>query len=235
MLVDLTHPFSDGMFSLRLFPRVTVERCVRIEERRINVTRVEFAVHAGTHLDAPRHFLPDGKTVEQLALEDVSGPAVALAVRRAGGEEITVADLADASPTVRPGDIVFVSTDWARYFYGDPERYRDHPYLSREAAEWLVERRVKLIGVDVPTPDQPEWRRAPGFDWPVHHILLGHGVLVAEHVNNLQLVVGKRFRVFAFPIPIRDSDGSPVRIVAEVPDDEPAAAGRERGRAGVAR
>ena len=91
-----------------------------------------------------------------------------------------------------------------------------HPYLSVEAAAWLAERKVKLVAMDVPTPDQPEATRAPGFDWPVHHLLLGRGILVAEHLANLNQVVGRRFRAFAFPLPIQGSDGSPARIVAEV-------------------
>ncbi len=213
--IDLTQPISDGMFSLKLFPRVAVERCVRLEERGLNVTRVEFAVHTGTHIDSPRHFFADGRAIDEIRLDEVSGPAVGLQVDRKAGEEITVADLERNQPGVEPGDIVFISTGWAPYFYGDPERYTVHPYLSLDAAAWLVERKVALVAMDVPTPDQPEAVRAPGFNWPIHHLLLGNGVLVAEHLNNLDMVAGRRFRALAFPLPIRGSDGAPARIVAE--------------------
>lgn len=215
-LIDLTQVFSDGMFSLKLFPRISVERCVRIEDRGLNVTKVEFAVHSGTHIDSPRHFFADGRTMEQIDLDETSGPAVCLAVDRGPGEQITVADLEAQSPGIERADMVFISTGYGRYFYEDHERYRRHPYLSTETAAWLVEKGVKMVALDVPTPDQPEEFRSPGFDWPVHHELLGNGVLVAEHVANLDRVAGRRFRAFAFPLPIKGADGSPVRMVAEL-------------------
>ncbi|MGH7861572.1 MAG: cyclase family protein [Candidatus Dormibacteraceae bacterium] len=215
-LIDLSQPFSDGMFSLKLFPRVRVERCVRIEESGLNVTCVEFAVHSGTHLDSPRHFFADGRTIDEIPLEDVSGAAVGLQVRRGPGEAITVADLEADQPTVEEGDLVFISTGWARYFYGDRERYAIHPYLSVPAAEWLVGRGARMVAMDIPTPDQPEAVRSGGFDWPVHHVLLSRSVLVAEHLANLEAVANRRFRAYAFPLPIRGADGSPARIVAEL-------------------
>jgi kynurenine formamidase len=215
-LIDLTQPFSDGMFSLKVFPRVTVERCVRLEERGLNVTRVEFAVHAGTHIDSPRHFFADGRSIDEITLEEVSGAAVGLRVDRGPGEEITVDDLEANRPGVERGDLVFISTGWAHHFYGDQRRYAIHPYLSVAAAEWLADRGARMVAMDVPTPDQPEQGRPPGFDWPVHHVLLGRGILVAEHLANLDAVAGLRFRAFAFPLPIRGSDGSPARIVAEI-------------------
>ena len=215
-LIDHTQPFVDGMFALSVFPRVSVERVVRIEERGLNVTKVEFAVHSGTHLDAPRHFFANGRSIDQLSLEEVSGPAVGLAVERGPVEEITAADLEANSPLPEPGEIVFLHTGWGRHFHGDHALYHRHPYLSEDAADWLVERRVKMLAVDVATPDLPEGSRPPGFNWPVHHRLLGNGTLIAEHLNNLDQVVGRRFRAFAFPLPIQGSDGSPARVVAEV-------------------
>jgi arylformamidase len=215
-LVDLSQPFSDGMFSQRLFPPVRVERCVRYEDRGVNVTCTSAAVHAGTHIDAPCHFVPDGLSVDQLDLTRVSGPAVGWAVSRGACEEITAADLEACRPRAEPGDIVLIRTGWDVHFHGDHEAYHRHPYLSVEAAAWLVERRAKLVALDVPTPDMPEAVREPGFDWPVHRLLLGAGVLVAEHLAHLERVAGRRCTVFALPIPIVGSDGAPARIVAEV-------------------
>jgi kynurenine formamidase len=216
VLLDLSQPFRDGMFSQKLFPPVKVERCVRIEERGVNVTCTSSAVHAGTHVDAPCHFVPGGRSADQIDLSEVSGPAVAWGVDRGAGEEITVADLEAATPAAERGDIVFIRTGWDVHFHGDHERYHHHPYLSQDAAGWLVERGVKLVAMDIATPDMPEAVRPPGFDWPVHHLLLGAGVLIAEHLNRLDSVVGRRFRAYAFPIPIVGSDGAPARIVAEV-------------------
>src|SRR5579862_7920985 len=208
-LVDLTQRYRGGMFSQRLFPPVRVTRCIKIEESRVNVTCLDVCVHHGTHIDAPRHFVPDGSTAAQLALESVSGDAVGLSVKRGAGEAVTVDDLERQDVTIQRGDIVFIHTGWGGYFQADPIRYSNHPYLAEETARWLRDQAVKLVVMDLPTPDMPEPIRPQGFNWPVHHTLLESGVLIAEHAANLQLVARRRFRAFAFPLPIEDSDGSP--------------------------
>lgn len=215
-LIDLTQPYANRMFSQKLFPPVEVERCVRIEERGVNVTRISAAVHAGTHVDAPLHFVAGGESIDRLDLDRVHGSAVCLEVERAGGEEITAADLEEGGPPPQPGDLVLVRTGWDVHFHGDHARYHVHPYLSLEAARWLLERRPKLVALDVATPDRPEALRTGPFDWPVHHLFLENGVLVAEHLAHLERVAGLRFRAYALPVPIVGSDGAPARIVAEV-------------------
>lgn len=214
-MIDLSQPFSDGMFSNPANGRVTLERCVRYEERGLNLTFASFPVHCGTHVDAPRHFFPNGRTIEQLKLDEVNGPAVCWSVNRGPGEEITVGDLETALPKVQKGDMLFIHTGWWRLF-GDHEEYLKHPYLSVAGAKWLVSHGVKFLGIDIPSPDLPRIYREPGFDWPVHHELLGNDVLVAEHLANLDQVAGKRFRALALPIPMVGSDGAPARIVADV-------------------
>jgi arylformamidase len=216
VLLDLSQPYSNHMFSQRMLPPVRVERCVHIEERGVNVTCFSAAVHAGTHVDAPCHFLPGGRSADQLDLADVSGPAVAWEVEKAGEEEISVADLEINTPRAERGDIVFIRTGWDIHFRNDHERYHHHPYLSIDAADWLVERGVKLLALDVATPDMPEAIRKAGFNWPVHRRLLGAGVLIAEHLNRLEQVTGRRFHAYALPIPIVGADGAPARIVADV-------------------
>lgn len=215
-LIDLSQRYISGMFSQRLFPEVKVTRCIRIEESRLNVTCLDVCVHHGTHIDAPRHFLPAGRTVADLRLEEVCGPGLGIAVERGGGEAIHAEDLERQAQSLEPGDILTIHTGWGRWFHDDPETYSHHPYLSTEAAGWIRDRRVKLVVLDVPTPDRPEGSRAPGFDWPVHHLLLEAGVLIIEHAHRLDAVAGRRFRAYAFPLPIQDSDGSPVRLVAEL-------------------
>lgn len=217
-LIDLTQPYRDGMFSQRLFPPVCVRRCVSIDEKGLNVTALDVCVHHGTHIDAPLHFVAGGRSVADLDLSEVSGPAVGLQVRTGGGGAVTAVDLERQEQEVLPGDIVVLDTGWGRHFHEDHERYQVHPYLDETAAEWLTDRRVKMICVDTPTPDLPEPLRGSTFDWPVHHQLLERGTLIAEHLNRLELVAGRRFRLFAFPLPIETADGSPARIVADVDD-----------------
>ena len=102
-------------------------------------------------------------------------------------------------------------TGWARR--ANTPRYENHPSLSPEAARWLVDHGAKLVGVDFSTPDLAAKHRASGFNWPVHHVLLGSGTLVAEHVTNLAALHGQRLDVMVLAINVAGSDGAPARIV----------------------
>ena len=215
-LVDLTHHFTDGMFGVSTLPPVRVTRLRSLDSHGVNVTHLDCAVHSGTHLDAPGHFIPGAESIEQLSLDRVSGPAAGLAVECGPDHEITADELEAADPGLRPGDIALLCTGWSQYFSTDREAYRHHPWLSDAAAQWVVDRGLKMVAMDVPSPDRPEHLRPEGFEFPVHHTILGAGVLIAEHLNALELVVGRRGRAFAFPLRIDGSDGSPVRFVVEL-------------------
>jgi arylformamidase len=76
-----------------------------------------------------------------------------------------------------------------------------------------VDRQVKLLAVDTPTPDIPVDKRPPGFDWPVHHTLLGDGVLISEQVANAHSLVGRRAEFLFLPLNIVGGDGAPARVL----------------------
>ena len=125
---------------------------------------------------------------------------------------IGVDQLVACTPALEPDDIVLIDTGWAAHF--GTGLYDRHPSLSVDAAQWLVDQHVKLVGLDTPTPDLPVDRRPDGFDWPVHHVLLSHGVLIVEHLTGLTELAGQRIEAFVLPLRIQGSDGSPVRAVA---------------------
>ena len=125
---------------------------------------------------------------------------------------IDVPMLEAMSPHVRPGDILLLNAGWSQLTA--TELYHRHPYLSPQAAAWIVERGVKLLGIDFPTPDAPVEVRPADFDWPVHHILLSQGVLVAENLANLHTFDGCRIEVMFVPLRIQGADGAPARVLA---------------------
>ncbi len=117
-----------------------------------------------------------------------------------------------AQPQLAAGDILVIDTGWSKYF-GTP-RYDRHPSLSLAAAEWIVSKQVKLLAVDFATPDLAVNRREKGFNWPVHHALLSRGVLVSEHVRNLDSLARARAEFMFAALNIKDSDGAPARLIA---------------------
>jgi arylformamidase len=159
--VDLTYPLSPDVPRVASFAAPTFTRIAEMPAQPLNVTRMDTIVHMGTHLDAPRHFFLDGPSMEAIPLERMMGRGVVLHIEKAAYGVIEPADLEHASNRVEAGDIVAIDTGWGSK-WGTRE-WDQQPCLSVAAARWLLDRRVKLLAVDTPTPDLPLDRRAPDF------------------------------------------------------------------------
>lgn len=185
-------------------------------------SHMEMAVHVGTHIDAANHFVPTGRSIDQYPLSKFVGPGVALDVRREGRTALDRDELESIGASVEPGDIVLLIFGHGRHF--GTETYRDHPYITPAAAEWLVERGVKLVGFDLMTPEMPVGMRSADFDYPVHQVLLGADVLVIENLaGGLESICGGRLEISAVPLPIRGSDGGPCVPIARPLTERPSA------------
>jgi kynurenine formamidase len=213
-LVDLSHQIWPGMPRIHVLPDVDLRPVRRITEGHpLNISELKVATHAGTHVDAPWHFVANGRTIDQIPLEDLRGSAVVVPIDRRAREPIPAADLEHSPEPVRPGDIVVLATGWGARF--ESPEYEEHPYVSEEAAQWLVDRRVKMLGLDLITVDLPQAMRPTPFGYPVHHLLLGNNVLIIENLTNLDDLRGRRVTLYAFPLAIRGADGAQARVVAE--------------------
>jgi kynurenine formamidase len=210
--LDVSHVLSNDLPTVPFFPVPRFEQITTQPKSPLNVTEMQMVVHLGTHVDAPRHFFSDGPAFHEIPLERLHGRGVVWHIEKPDYGVISVADFERARPAVNPADIVVISTGWWRHFGN--ERYDRHPSLSVEAAQWLVDKRVKLVAVDFVTPDLAVNRRGLGFDWPVHHVLLGHGVLVCEHTTNLDTLVNNPAEFVFGALNIRNSDGAPARVLA---------------------
>jgi arylformamidase len=207
--IDLSHRITETLSRIPFFPQPVIRQ---IATDPIRITEIHWVVHHGTHLDAPCHFISDGPAMDEVPLERFYGPGVIWRIDTQDRAAIEVADLERATPRMRPGDIVLIDTGWWRYV--NTERYEEHPYLTGEAAEWLVAQGAKIVGVDSSTPDQAVHYRPKGFTFPVHHTLLSNGVLIAEHLTNLSPLAGRRVEIMFLGINIAGSDGAPARPVA---------------------
>jgi arylformamidase len=209
---DLTHRLTEELSRSPAFPKPVFRHLLKMPEGNANITEMQMVVHHGTHVDAPRHFMLDGPAFDEIPLERLYGPAVVWRIEKGPLAVITPADFEAARPQLRPGDMVLLDTGWAQHV--NTEAYEDHASLSNDAAQWLVDHRVKLLGVDFSTPDLTAHRRPAGFTWPVHQILLSNGVLVAEHLANLRPLANRRVEAMFLALPIAGSDGAPARVLA---------------------
>jgi kynurenine formamidase len=149
-----------------------------------------------------------------LPIDAFVGPGAVIRVEKSGGEEVTARDLESSGVPVNAGDILMLYTGWDDKF--DSPDYNLHPYLSVDAAQWMVDKRIKMFGIDCITVDLPTPLRPKGFDFPVHRMLLGNGVLIAENVTNLGSILGRTSRILALPLRVKGSDAGHARIVAEI-------------------
>lgn len=210
--IDLTWPLSASVPRLSSFPPPRIERIASIPGDPLNVTELSMVVHVGTHVDSPRHFFSDGPALEDVPLARFMGPGVVWRLDKPLESLVEPEDLAHMRPELEPGDILVLDTGIAEHV--GTHEYERHAALSVAAAEWLVDKQIKLLAIDTPTPDVPIHLRGERFDWPVHHVLLGDGVLISEQVANARLLAGRRAEFLFLPLNIVGGDGAPARVLA---------------------
>src|SRR5262245_10472720 len=205
-IVDLTLTVRHGMRG------VEFEQFHTVAEHGWNSRVLHLYSHSGTHMDAPLHFAAGDGTVDRISLDRCLGPAwVADLAGTPPRALITVADLGGVARQVRPGDGLLLRTGWSARA-DQPQIYRDDlPRVSRELAEWCVDRRVRLLGVEPPSVadvnNLDEVR-------VIHRTLLGGGVIIVEGLTNLDALRHERVFFAAVPLKIDGGDGSPCRAFA---------------------
>jgi kynurenine formamidase len=212
--VDLSHRVGPNMPCASIFPKPRFQKLKSLPDDPFNVTEMCTVVHAGTHLDAPSHFLADAPAFHEIPLDRMMGPGVVWTIDCVADQVIDVADLEACEPMLMAGDILALDTGWAARFGTDA--YETHPSLSTAAAEWLLAKKIKLLACDFATPDLVYHLRAPGFAWPVHHTLLSHGILVCEHITGHSVFANKRVEFIFGALSIEHSDGAPARVLGRL-------------------
>jgi arylformamidase len=207
--IDLSHPLIHGQDNFPWDPKLSIVPHGTTKTLKYNMTQVSLGTHQGTHLDAMFHFMDDGRTIDQMPLDWFYGEAVLLRIPKQPREEIELADFQIYEDLLQPGARIVYETGWHRHF-GMEDYFSDFPSLTLEAARCLVSRKIRLLGMDTPTPSR---------DWyEVHHILLAKDaeVVVVEGLAHLDQVPD-RFLFCGFPLNFQGRDGSPIRAVAITP------------------
>jgi arylformamidase len=169
-----------------------------------NVSQVTMSCHTGTHVDAPHHFMNNGKTVESLSLNLLIGRAYVLYLPNIN--MITASILMDADIPPRTRRLLFKTRNSEYWASGNKEFQTDFVGLSVDAAELLVDRNVKLVGIDYLSI-------APyKMSTPVHTILLDAGVVVVEGLDLSQVSQG-RYTLHCLPLKLGGADGAPTRAI----------------------
>lgn len=209
-IVDLTLTMRPGMRGVEFEPKST------FAGKGWNTTTLHIYSHAGTHLDAPHHFLAEGQAMEALSLEKCMGPAHVIDLSFIKARDlITPEHLAPFADSIGPGARVLLKTGWSAH--ADSPDYRSHlPRISLALAEWLAEHRIALLGVEPPSVADPN---NPQELIEVHRALLRAGIVIVEGLTNLDALRRDEVTFIALPLKLEGGDGSPVRAIAVEEDD----------------
>ena len=265
-VIDLTRPLVSGMPVFPGDPPVTIERVRTHDEDGFEVSRICMGSHSGTHLDAPRHFFPEGATLDEFPAGRFVGRGVIVDLRQVqpGGREdrppaptgaalapeAAPAELApagpmgaepagaegtpavvgsagpavagpviDLGPAIGPSPVLVDATFLAERLRNCPLMrgdmallWTEGAFLGEDAARLLLDAGVVLVGTDSDSLDPHE--SAHGYGYPVHQFLLGHGVLLAEGLCNLDELGPGPVTCAFLPLAIAGVDGAPLRAVA---------------------
>lgn len=208
---DLSHVIESGMMTYRgLPPPLICDYLSRAQSRahyapgtEFHIGRIDMVANTGTYLDSPFHRFAEGADVAELALARLADLDTVVfrippaAPRAIGADVFMDGDIG--------GKAVLIHTGWDRY-WGQERYFEDHPFLTKDAAQCLRRKGVGLVGIDSLNIDNTEDGARP-----VHTELLGHEILIVEHLTRLETVPESGARFFAVPPAVRGMGTFPVR------------------------
>ncbi len=225
-IIDLSHPLSPGMPGWPTQQTLSYEYIKAAARDGYSLTLIQRMVtHTGTHIDAPAHFIPDGKTIDRLPLDSFHGDGVVIDMtKKRPAEEISREDLEEFDAEIQQGSVIIIRTGWDRKLGWTNDYLFKWPHLGLQSAEYLASRKIKAVGVDglsvggwaESVPGQSPLARSSPSE--VHRILLSNNVLIIEMLANLDEVLAGRkvaqgFFIFA-PLNFVNAEGSPCRALA---------------------
>jgi kynurenine formamidase len=215
-LIDLSHAVEAGMITYKGLPAPIIcdflsrekSREIYADGTEFQIGKIEMVANTGTYLDSPFHRYADGKDLSELglcALADLEGIVIQSVDRSA--REIDRNAFAGCDPG---GKAVLIRTDWSRRWRTD-QYFEGHPYLTRDAAGYLVDAGARLVGIDSYNIDD-----TADLSRPAHTLLLGAEILIVEHMCGLDLLPDRGFKFYAVPVKVKGFGTFPVRAFAAI-------------------
>ena len=169
-----------------------------------NVTQLEMGSHTGTHIDAPYHFDDKGQKIDQLELETLTGSVSVYGI--SNSKEISLKEVKELSLEGKTR-VLFKTVNSARWQSGTTQFIEDYVYVTNDAAKYLVDTGIKLVGIDYLSIEK---YGSKGHE--THKTFLENSVILVEGLN-LSSVLPGNYELIALPLKIKDGDGSPARVI----------------------
>jgi len=215
MLIDLSHIVEAGVVTYKGLPApIICDYLSREASRKLyapgtefQIGKIEMVANTGTYLDSPFHRYADGKDLSGLRLEQLAGLQAVKVVAR-NLQSIGASCFRGLNDLA--GKAVLVETGWSRHWKTD-QYYEGHPFLTEDAALFLADAGVTLVGIDSHNIDSTQDGRRP-----VHSTLLRRDILIVEHMTGLEHVPASGFKLSAIPVKVKGFGTFPVRAFAEI-------------------
>ncbi|MDY6930838.1 MAG: cyclase family protein [Halobacteriota archaeon] len=202
-LIDITLPISESMLIYRGDPEVKIEQVKNIDVHGVKLSKISMGLHSGTHVDSPSHFLKDAESIDSLNLKSFVGDAKVFDLTSVE-KSIEESDLSDFE--IENGDIVIFKTTNSNLYKTDTFT-KDFVHIGLSAAEYLVKKKVKTVGIDYLSIE-----KSGSKEHPVHKLLLSNGVIIVEGLDLRDVMPGD-YTFFCLPLKIEGVEASPARCV----------------------
>lgn len=199
--IDLSVPINEDTPVYPGDPKTKIQPAGILDKDGYENHYVSVGTHAGTHIDAPRHMVAGSKSMDEISIDHFVGRGSYIKVKDKKFDLETI-----KKGDIQEGDIVVFHTGMSDVYH-ESEYYDNYPAVTENIANYLVSKKVKMVGVDMCSVDYEPF--------PVHRILLKNNVLIIENLTNLAELESKNFKVYALPIKLQ-IDGAPARVMAEI-------------------
>lgn len=211
MIWDLSFTIDDGCMTCGKpwHEKVKIEKMGTIKEVGRNTSRFILGSHTATHMDAPLHFFDGTHGIDENSLDICVGPVTCVDFSGKGaGSVVEIDDLHEINVTER----MLFCFGWYKY-WKEKQYYNSFPHFSTEAIKYLINKGMKLIALDTPSPDTAD---AIGKinNSPNHIILLENDIIIVEYLTNTDCIdYSKSYEIIALPLKIYGVDGAPARVI----------------------
>jgi kynurenine formamidase len=210
-MIDVSHTVEQGVITYRGLPAPVISDFLSREASRQNyaagtefhIGRIEMVANTGTYLDSPFHRYADGMDLSELPLSSLANlEGVTI---RVNDDEDKAIDASVFDGRELRGKAVLIHTGWAKHWRSE-SYFENHPFLKEDAARFLVDAGVALVGIDSYNIDDTR-----GQTRPAHSLLLKAGIPIVEHLCNLESLPESGYRFFAVPVKVKSFGTFPVR------------------------
>ena len=213
--IDVSHTIEHGLITYKGLPAPIICDFLSREQSKehyaegtqFQIGKIDMVTNTGTYLDSPFHRYEDGKDLSELeltSLADLDGVVI-----RAKSKALRAIDAKALEGLDVKGKAVLIETEWSQHWGAEKYFEGTHPFLTKDAAQFLADEGAALVGIDSYNIDD-----TADLTRPAHSILLGAGIPIVEHMCNLNQLPDDAFKFFAVPVKVKGMGTFPVRAFA---------------------